>query len=524
MRDERLVSVRPGYSPIRYIASASKLWKPDQVEKLVEEKALKEDHIRRYQKIKLPKVDIVPSSEYDPLLRSRPKPYSHISLPELLLRKGRVPSGVSKVHETEGKVEDASSGYAKSLLSERKPFERKTITRKKTMQMKRLELHLPNEEPKRKSSKVEEPLKEDVYDDETNDSLSDWGKLVETTRNVIDRAFENVLREKAKEEYGQLKGNQQMSDENKFGERLNLERRLSSSTDSDEIALRGADYASLDQKEKERVISHLLLKGIANEASTIESLMTADNDDKGSVYSENKIDLSEQISFPAMPNLPAVIGLDKTKGFKGNALHGSLPSANSNKSNQRAKTGSLKDGLVISSISKLPPIKSESVTPKVSQGNRDDLDRKGLKLPPIPRKGIAISASAKKATIDTEMNRDNLFIGGHAIEVAEVHIHLEEENMKQNAELSEDGYDDSSDSVDNGDSSLMDILRKKETGSQESLRRYEEVGFKSPSPSCEFLRLFWYLFLLVSFNFFQFILIYIYLRSAFSAQVLSVLV
>jgi len=484
MRDERLVSVRPGYSPIRYIASVSKLWKPDQVEKLVEEKALKEDHIRRYQKIKLPKVDIVPSSEYDPLLRSRPKPYSHISLPELLVNRGRVPSGVGKVHEAEGKIEDDSSGYARSLLSERKPFERKRITRKKTMQMKRLELHLPNEEPKRKSSKVEEPLKEeDVYDDETNDSLSDWGKLVETTRNVIDRTFENVLREKAIEEYGQVNGRQQMSDENKFGERINLERRFSSSTDSDEIALRGADYASLDQKEKEQVISHLLLKGIANEASTIESLMTVDNDDKASVYSENKIYLSEQISFPAIPNLPAVTGLDKTKGFRGNALHGSLPSANSSKSNQRTKTGSLKDGLVISSISKLPPIKSESVTPKVSQGNRDGLDGKGLKLPPIPRKGIASSTSAKKANIENEMNRDRLFIGGHAIEVADVHIHLEDDNMKQNTELSEDGYDDYNDSTDNGDPSLMDILRHKETGSQESLRGYEEVGLKSPPQS-----------------------------------------
>ena len=481
MRDERLISVRPGYSPVRYIASVSKLWEPEKVQKLVEENALKEDHIQRYQKIKLPKIDIVPSSEYDPLLRNRPKPYSHVSLPELLMRRDGAPGMLGNVHEGKGKIEDASSGYAKSLPSVKKPVKRKELMRKKTMQMNRLELQLPSEEPKRKSSRTDEILnEEDVYDSETNDSLSDWGRLVETTRNVVNRTFENVLREKAKEEFEQSNGNKQ--DEDKVGNWNDLEKSHSSSANSDDIAVAGADYASLGQKQKEEVISHLLLQGIINEASTIESLMTEDNDEKASIYSENKIDLSEQVSFPSIRCPRTLSGSGKAKGFKGSALHGSLPSANSNKSKQSSKSGSLKDSLFISSALKLPPIKSEPATPNVNASNRDNFDGAGVKLPPIPKKGITNSYTGKKANFDSEAKNDNLFIGGHAIEVEDVHIHWKETTAKEAEESSDDDYDDHGD-----DDNLLEILRNRGNGSEESLTRDEEENFESPQSIREFI-------------------------------------
>ena len=481
MRDERLISVRPGYSPVRYIASVSKLWEPGQLQKLVDEKYVKEDHIQHYQRIKLPKIDIVPSSEYDPLLRNRPKPYSHVSLPELLMRRDGAPDVLINDRKAEGKVEDASSGYAKSLLSEKKPVKRKEVVRKKTMQVKRLELQLPSEEPKRKSSRHDEMLdEEDVYDAETNDSLSDWGRLVETTRNVVNRTFENVLREKAKEEFEQSKGNKHK--ENRVGNWNDLEKLSSSSANSDDVALGGADYASLGQKQKEEVISHLLLQGIINEASTIESLMSDDdNDEKASFYSENRIDLSEQVSFPSIRHPRTLSGSEKAKGFKGSALHGSLPSANSNKSKQSSKSGSLKDSLLISSVLKLPPIKSEPVTPNVNGTNRDNMDGMGLRLPPIPKKGITNSYTGRKANFDNGATHDNLFIGGQAIEVEDVQIHLKETAVKRIKESSDDDYNDHSD-----DDDLIEILRNRPTRSEESLKRDEEENPESPPSICEF--------------------------------------
>ena len=490
MKDERLISVRPGYSPVRYIASVSKLWKPGQVEKLVQEKALKEDHIEHYQKLKLPKIDIVPSSEYDPLLRSRPKPYSHISLPQLIVGQDRPLSGGGHALGAEKKVDDTSSGYAKSLFSDKKSFERRKPARKKTMQVNKLELHLPSEEPKRKNNRVDEVLSgDDIADSDTSDSLSDWGRLLETTRKVVDRTFENVLlREKAKEELEQLKVDEQNYGENKSGDWNRLDGSSSSSTDSDEMVVKGGDYASLDQKQKEEVLSHLLVQGITNEISTIESLMTDDNDDKASFYSENKIDLSEQISFPSIRYPRALSGSENTKGFKGNALHGSLPSANSNKSKQSSKSGSLKDGLVISSIGKLPPIKSEPVTPNVNENNKSEFDGMGIRLPHIPKKGIVNSSAARKAYFDSEAHHNSLFIGGHAIEVGDVQIEWKESSdTKSSISESDDDIDD----YDKSDNSMIEVLRDQHEGLEESVEKYEEENIESLPYICEYFCDFW---------------------------------
>ena len=445
------------------------------MEKLVEEKALKEDNIQRYHKIKLPKIDVVPSSDYDPLLRDRPKPYSHFSLPELLMKREPAPSRASNVPEMEERGDDVSSGYAKSLLSEKKAVERRKLIRKKTMQMKKLELHLPNEAPANKSSRLEETFEEEnASDDDTNDSFSDWERRVQTTRNVVDRTFENLVREKSKE----IMEKTRKKEENQEGLEIDLgakqESSLSSSADFDEEAMKEMEYALLNQKQKEELISQLLLQGIVNEASTVESLISVENDEKASLYSENKIDLSEQISFPSIIKGPTLPSLDKTKGFKGKALHGSLPSAKSNKSKQSSKSGSIKDSLFISSVGKLPPIKSEPVTPNVNEAKTGDADHTGVKLPTILKRPFVNSHVRSKSSFDSEAARDSLFIGGRAIEVTDVHVQLKE--GKSEMEDSDGDYDDDDDGED-----LIKVLRDKEAEKEELLKRYEEENVTSLS-------------------------------------------
>ena len=487
MRDERLITVRPGYSPVRYIASVSKLWKPGQVEKLVEKNALKEDHLQRYRKIKLPKIDIIPSSDYDPLLRDRPKPYSHISLPEILLKRDPAPSGISSERATDNEdrgADDASSDYARSFLSDRKSLERKKLTRKQTMQMKRLELHLPSEVIGGKSREMGEISEEDVpSEDESNDSLSDWEKMVEKTRDVVDRTFENLIRERSKEEAENSKeGVQDVNDSAEGSEDVGKFDEFDRETDgvkledgpyrhSDKGATEGMDYASLQKKEKEELIANWLLQGIGKEASTIESMISVEGEERASPHSESKIILSDQVSFPTTRSLPTILGPERTKGFRGNALHGSLPSENSQKSKQTSKPGSLKDSLLISSVNKLPPIKSEPVTPNTNDCKATELDRRGVQLPAISKRTSFNATSKSKSNFDSEGDRDALFIGGRAIEVADFQMQLEDE--KSESEDSDDDYDDGED--------LIKVLQIKEAETKAFLKRYEEENPKSPS-------------------------------------------
>ena len=448
-----MVSVRPGYSPIRYIASVSKLWNPERVEKLLEENALKEHHLQRYKKIKLPKIDIVPSSDYDPLLRDRPKPYTHTSLPDLFHPRDPAPS---RVDNDEDQMEDASSGYAKSYISDTRNLERRRLVRKQTMQMNRLDINMPKKDTdNEKHRKILETTEEQIgdFDDDMSDSISDWTKLVEKSRNVVDKTFDDLF-ERRQEEDDALKGSglgEAYDGRPKHGG--HADKGSPSNGLRDEQSLSSVDYASLDPQQKAELISHLLLQGIGKEASTVEQLMSDDQEEKGTVSTEKKIDLSEQVSFPAKQRHGSFSDSGSVRGFRGNALHSSLPSTNSKAS---SKPKSLKDSLVISSLNKLPPIKSEPVTPNVNGKKESAGDLRSFKLPVIPKRGTGLLNTRKSHKLENEKGGENLFVGGRGIEVNDVRI-----------EVKDDQNEDEADSENDDGEDLIKAFREKVTAEEE---------------------------------------------------------
>ena len=448
-----MVSVRPGYSPIRYIASVSKLWNPERVEKLLEENALKEHHLQRYKKIKLPKIDIVPSSDYDPLLRDRPKPYTHTSLPDLFHPRDPAPS---RVDNDEDQIEDASSGYAKSYISDTRNLERRRLVRKKPMQMNRLDINMPKKDTdNEKHRKILETAEEQIgdFDDDMSDSISDWTKLVEKSRNVVDKTFDDLF-ERRQEEEDALKGSglgEAYDGRPKHGG--HADKGSPSNGLRDEQSLSSVDYASLDPQQKAELISHLLLQGIGKEASTVEQLMSDGQEEKGTVSTEKKIDLSEQVSFPAKQRLGSFSDSGSVRGFRGNALHSSLPSTNSKAS---SKPKSLKDSLVISSLNKLPPIQSEPVTPNVNGKKESAGDLRSFKLPVIPKRGTGLLNTRKSHKLENEKEGENLFVGGRGIEVNDVRIEVKDDQNEDEADTENDDGED-----------LIKAFREKVTAEEE---------------------------------------------------------
>ena len=449
---------------MRYVASVSKLWDPEQVGKLLEENALKERHIERYKKIKLPKIDIIPSSDYDPLLRERPIPYSHVSLPDILLKRDPAPSRIDEQEEeyygSEPHVDDASSGYAKSFRSVRKKPNRKKRMHKKSMQMNKLEIQIPGRGANEMGNNEMGKFDGESILSEDSDSVSEWQKRVETARNVVDRTFDDLY-EKHREESRSSKkrsslGNELGDRERKTeGQSWPKDYKSLSSSMTSNFEARGLEYASLDQKQKEELISHLLLRGIGKEASTIESLMSENKEDKQSIVSVDKrsivsgskIDLSDHVSFPSIEKPMSLSDSSSVRGFKGNALHSSVPSSGSSKSMHSSKEGSLRTGLLISSVNKLPPIPA---TPNVNE-NVDVNVRQEVKLPVLAKKitGLVHAKSLNKA----ESDLDGLFIGGRGIEVSDVQVDLNDDHGKDHVEdsISEDEVED-----------LIKILRQRE--------------------------------------------------------------
>ena len=453
---------------MRYVASASKLWDPEQVGKLLEENALKERHIERYKKIKLPKIDIIPSSDYDPLLRERPKPYSHVSLPDILLKRDPAPSRIDEQEEeyygSEPHVDDASSGYAKSFRSVRKKPNRKKRMHKKSMQMNKLEIQIPSRGANEMGNNEMGKFDGESILSEDSDSVSEWQKRVETARNVVDRTFDDLY-EKHREESRSSKkrsslGNELGGRERKTeGQSWPKDYKSLSSSMTSNFEARGLEYASLDLKQKEELISHLLLRGIGKEASTIESLMSDNKEDKQSIVSvgkrsivsESKIDLSDHVSFPSIEKPLSLSDSSSVRGFKGNALHSSipsLPSSSSSKSLHSSKEGSLRTGLLISSVNKLPPIPA---TPYVNENADVSNVRQEVKLPVLAKKitGLVHVKTSNKG----ESDLDGLFIGGRGIEVGDVQVDLKGDHGKDHVgdSISEDEVED-----------LIKILRQRE--------------------------------------------------------------
>eukprot|EP00112_Aurelia_sp_Birch-Aquarium-sp1_P023088 Seg675.23 transcript_id=Seg675.23/GoldUCD/mRNA.D3Y31 product="putative protein KIAA2012-like" protein_id=Seg675.23/GoldUCD/D3Y31 len=465
IRDDRIISVRPGYSPMRYVASVSKLWDPEQVGKLLEENALKERHIERYKKIKLPKIDIIPSSDYDPLLRERPKPYSHVSLPDILLKRDPAPSRIDERDEDNyagvPHADNASSGYAKSFRSDRKKVNRKKRLHKKSMRVNKLEIQIPGRGVNEIGNSGMDKFDEESNLSEDSDSVLEWQKRVETARNVVDRTFDDLYEKHQEESRSSKKRNSLGSElggreKKSEGQGWPKDYKSLSSSRTSNFEAKGFEYASLELKQKEELISHLLLQGIGKEASTIESLMSENKEDKQSIVSvdkrsivsESKIDLSDHVSFPSIDKPLSLSDSSSVRGFKGNALHSSIPSSGSGKSKHGSKESSLRGGLLISSVNKLPPIPA---TPYVNENGDASGVRQEVKLPVLAKKfsGLVNSKSSKKA----ESDLDGLFIGGRGIEVADVQVDLNDDHGEVDIEdsISDDEVED-----------LIKLLRQRE--------------------------------------------------------------
>ena len=441
LRDERLISVRPGYSPMRYIASVSKLWDPNWVKQMLNDKTIQEHHLEKYKKLKLPKIDLIPSSNYDPLLRDRPKPYSRISLPELLFKKNEVnnlPDQNSLPEEIH--VDNTSSGYAKSNVSDGNVLERKKRSRKMTMQMNRLQLGIPG---------AEMPQMEESMDEGESGSESEWGGRREASRRVVERTLNNLLEEPLA---GAI---QQQNRTNTTGDKRDIDRQsvniapvdYSNETSSISASTRKVekgdlpDYTSLDTNQKEELISQLLLQGITQEATQVEHLIS---DEDADVAARSKRRATEEASTRKgekheRASLPQSFSSNSSSkrggGFRGNALHSSLPSANSSKSKSSKDSSSKKSNpLMVSSVGKLPPIKSEPATPIVNE-------KKGthhfVTLPPLTKKATS-KVPQKSSEIEGDLSA--LFVGGRAIEITDVEVAVSDDKNSEEG-ISETGDD-----------------------------------------------------------------------------------
>ena len=178
------------------------------------------------------------------------------------------------------------------------------------MQVNKLEIQIPGRGASEKGKDEMDMLSEGSRFSEDSDSVSEWQKRIETARNVVDRTFDDLYERHQEESRSSKKrnslGNELDGREGKTGWPKDFKSLSSSMTSNFEA--KGLEYASLDQKQKEELISHLLLRGIGKEASTIESLMSESKEDKQSIVSvdkrsavsESKIDLSDHVSFPSI--------------------------------------------------------------------------------------------------------------------------------------------------------------------------------------------------------------------------------
>eukprot|EP00794_Sanderia_malayensis_P017284 gene17284-19011_t len=393
-RDDGVISVRPGYSPMRYVASASKLWDPRWVDKLLSNKAIKESHLEKYKKIQFPRIDVIPSSNYDPLLREKPKPYSRISLPDIFFRSKEssiaIVANNSEEHTHFG--DNTSSGYAKSFYSEGQSHIPQNLPRKRTMRLNKLQLEIPSETV----SKTDHA--EELDDEEQSDyyeSISEWNQRGEAYHNSTNKTVDDLKEHAAKQ------GSPRSS------------------------SLRSSAKRT-EHHEKEDVISRLLLKGIvtSKDTSDMDSLMSGDtvanaqrSIEANNKITQHKIDIADGASLPSIHEGGSLLDSYSIKGFKGNALHrtNNYPSSGDSSKTNRSKD-SLSSGnkaaagfLISSPFAKLPPIKSEPATPNTCEGDKitgEQLQQQ-VKLPHIYKKAIDLMKSNRLLAADGEDNASN---------------------------------------------------------------------------------------------------------------------
>ena len=421
LRDENPVNVRPGYSPSRYIASLTKLWDPEFLDKFFFDNALHEPNLKKYSELKLPPIRVGGTTQ-SPLLKERPKPYSTVSLPHVPLRRSSADNLDTKdprksVDLTESVDEpgghqyqaNSSTGYPESHAS---LGTNKKRQHKKTLKMNVLELEMPGQKPTEARYFSES--------DNDSDSQLEWEVLKEASRLAIQKTFtgldEDVTGSDNNRPQHPIKQHRVLSNgaaEERISlydaiEQPNRKQSLTSSVSSAakwKETLENVSYASLDPHQKQDLISELLLHGAVYEATDLDSITS--NIDIGSF--NKSTDLSsfaeKSASLPVIDNnsppsfegktsqsLSAFEKIKSSRNFIVGSEHStqklkwpedsekmssssdSFPSIRSHKSKSSTNTNSSKTSghsVLFSLFKKLPPIMSEPPTPYTEDPKRN---------------------------------------------------------------------------------------------------------------------------------------------------------